>query len=320
MDSFVFAVCQFGAEQPLKQRLLAAQPAYRLAFSRPGLLTLKWTDPSAAIEIPAGVLVRLAGHGIGSARSESAAECFAKIWEMAEATRTAASLPQWDAIHVFERDRELPGSRDFEPGESELTDTIAGFIRDELAKLGCNIPVNETVSIGQNILDIVLAEPNQWLAGRHKARSVQETWPGAVPPIVEPEEMVSRAYLKLAEALLWSGFPIGFQSRVVEIGSAPGGACQRLLDLGCIVTGVDAAEMDERLLANANFEHWRSKAAAVKRKLYKKFQWLVCDANVAPNYTLDVVGDIVTHADSRIEGMLLTLKLSSVGQLKAGTR
>jgi hypothetical protein len=41
----------------------------------------------------------------------------------------------------------------------------------------------------------------------------------------------------------------------------------------------------------------------------------VCDANVAPNYTLDVIEDIVNYEGAQIEGMLLTFKLSGWEQL-----
>jgi 23S rRNA (cytidine2498-2'-O)-methyltransferase len=79
--------------------------------------------------------------------------------------------------------------------------------------------------------------------------------------------------------------------------------------MGLTVTGVDPGEMDPVILQHPRFQHWRSKAAAVKRRNYSPFRWLAADANVAPNYTLDVVQDIVTYPTSRIQGLLLTLKL-----------
>jgi 23S rRNA (cytidine2498-2'-O)-methyltransferase len=223
---------------------------------------------------------------------------------------------KWDAIHIFQRDRTMPGFRSFEPGQSELSQSIAQSMTAWLAAQGVHLPINSVASTGQNVLDIILAEPNQWFIGHHRVGAVHEQWPGGVPEIVAPEEMISRAYLKIAEALMWSQLPIATNDAVVEIGSAPGGASQRLLDMGLAVTGIDAAEMDEIVLKHPRFEHWRSKAAAVKRKLYQKFKWLVCDANVAPNYTLDVLGDIFSQEDPKIEGMLLTFKLSSWDQMK----
>jgi 23S rRNA (cytidine2498-2'-O)-methyltransferase len=49
----------------------------------------------------------------------------------------------------------------------------------------------------------------------------------------------------------------------------------------------------------------------MKRKMYSKFKWLTADANVAPNYILEVVEDIVNYPTSRFQGLLLTFKLSS---------
>src|SRR5690606_12289031 len=117
-------------------------------------------------------------------------------------------------------------------------------------------------------------------------------------------------YLKLAEALLWSQFPIAPGDRCVEIGSSPGGSCQLLLERGCYVLGIDPAEMDPPVLAHPRFTHVRARAKDVKRSLFSDCRWLVADANVAPTYTLDTVEPIVTHRGVRIEGLLLTLKLT----------
>ncbi|HUP81382.1 MAG TPA: SAM-dependent methyltransferase, partial [Pirellula sp.] len=53
------------------------------------------------------------------------------------------------------------------------------------------------------------------------------------------------------------------------------------------------------------------KSQQVKRRLFKTFQYLICDANVAPNYTLDTVEAIVTYPTSRFRGLILTIKLST---------
>ncbi|MGN6135785.1 MAG: SAM-dependent methyltransferase [Aureliella sp.] len=314
MDRFVFVVCQHGAEKPLKTQA-AASPEWRLAFSRPGLLTFKVDAPDAREPRLRSPLVRLAGIGLGAVRGQLAEECFEKVWNLAAAATEQGQPIAWQGIHVFQRDRALPGQFRFEPGENELTRSVAEALVNWLARKGIDLPVNQTAKPGDRVLDIILSEPNQWFVGYHLVQALHQQWPGGVPTIVPPPEMVSRAYLKMAEAILWSRLPIASGDAVVEIGSAPGGASQRLLDIGLAVTGIDAAEMDERIAAHPRFEHWRSKAAAVKRKLYRKFKWLVCDANVAPNYTLDVIEDIVNYEGAQIEGMLLTFKLSGWDQL-----
>jgi 23S rRNA (cytidine2498-2'-O)-methyltransferase len=76
------------------------------------------------------------------------------------------------------------------------------------------------------------------------------------------------------------------------------------------VTGIDPAEMDPAVLAHPNFTHVRARAKEVKRSVFRGCQWLVMDANVAPNYTLDTLEGVLTQGGARPEGLVLTLKLT----------
>ena len=302
-DQFVFVVCQHGAEPTLKSQLIEPQGSYRLAFSRPGLLTLKIAtaptlDDSSCL--PDHWLIRQAGRVLGQVKGEQAERLVSQVAELAG--------DGWDAIHVFQRDPVLPGVKGFEPGISALAGQVASQID---AHFQYKVPVNQIAEPGSRVLDIVLVEPTHWFVGHHRVLTTHHSWPGGTFPVTEPPGMISRAYLKMAEALAWSGLRINPGEEIVEIGSSPGGASQRLLDMGFQVTGVDPAEMDPILLEHPRFAHWRNKSSAVRRKWYSKFRWLAADANVAPNYTLDAVEDIVTYSTSNFEGLLLTLKLSS---------
>ena len=121
--------------------------------------------------------------------------------------------------------------------------------------------------------------------------------------------MVSRAYLKMNEALRWSQLPIVEGDLCVELGSAPGGSCQALLERGLQVTGIDPGVMDPRVLRHPNFTHVRARAGDFKRKEFSSTRWLVADANIAPQNTLEAVEHIVTNRRVHIEGMLITLKI-----------
>jgi 23S rRNA (cytidine2498-2'-O)-methyltransferase len=178
--------------------------------------------------------------------------------------------------------------------------------RPETAK---PLPVNLLARAGDAILDCILVAPDQWWIGCHRASSLPTRWPGGVPKIDLPPHAVSRAYLKMQEALLWSGLPIEPGDRCVEIGSSPGGSCQALLDRGLLVAGIDPAEMHEALLAHPNFTHRRARAADLKRREFRGVKWLMVDSNVAPKHTLDTVEHIVTNRQVNVRGMLLTLKL-----------
>jgi 23S rRNA (cytidine2498-2'-O)-methyltransferase len=67
--------------------------------------------------------------------------------------------------------------------------------------------------------------------------------------------------------------------------------------------------MDERVVANAKFTHIQKRGHEVRRRQFRDVRWLAADINVAPDYTLETVEGIVTHAAVNIEGLLLTLKL-----------
>ncbi len=330
MEISFFLVCQHGTEAVIKQFLLYPNSPFRLAYSRPGLLTFKLDKP---VSMPEHPLIRLAGRVLGQIEGQGGLEMAEHLKELAESSRSsiipgmlrstvtpsvAASSDSiqadeparttWQHLHVFERDRVETGAFGFEPGPSPLSAEVGSLARQAF---GSQLQINQIAESGSKVLDCVLVDPNRWLVGWHVAERMFESWPGGVFPVSEPSDMISRAYLKMAEGIAWSGLPFSAGDHVVEIGSAPGGASQRLLDMGMHVTGIDPAEMDPVLLDHPRFEHWRSKSSAVKRRNYAKFRWLVADANVAPNYTLDCVGDIVTYPTTKIEGLILTLKLSS---------
>jgi 23S rRNA (cytidine2498-2'-O)-methyltransferase len=162
---------------------------------------------------------------------------------------------------------------------------------------------------GQWVLDCILLEPGQWWVGYHRADSVPSQWPGGLTPLVLPPEAISRAWLKMEEALQWARLPIPPKAHWAELGSAPGGSSQALLEHGYDVTGIDPGEMDPRILSHPHFRHIRRRSMAVRRREFRKVRWLAADMNVAPQYTLDAVQSIVAHPEAHIRGLLLTLKL-----------
>ena len=319
-DPFLFVVCQQGVEPTIKQKWAGKNSPLRLAFSRPCFLSFKFSPNAPFVgceenqvdemleRLAADWPVRHCGKALGNVRGQEAGAMIQEALKLAEAVRP---LSEWGAVHVFQRDSDLPGSSGFEPGPTEVSESVAQLVREALADQPLSKQVNQTVSPQTRVLNILIVEPDQWLIGEHQAQRPQSCWPGGVIEVAPPTEMISRAYLKLGEAVLWSQLPMQPGDKIVEIGSSPGGSCQRLLDLGLFVTGIDPAEMHPMLLEHPRFEHWRGKAVGIRRRMFAKFRWLNADASVAPNYTLDAVEDIVNYKTSRIEGMLLTLKLTS---------
>jgi len=114
----------------------------------------------------------------------------------------------------------------------------------------------------------------------------------------------------MAEALSWSALPIARDEHCLELGCAPGGTSQALLEHGLQVLGVDPAEVAAEVAAHPRFTHLRRRSADIPRRQLRGIQWLVADINATPCYTLDAAEEIVEHPHSTIRGMVLMLKLT----------
>lgn len=313
MNGPVFAMlaCAHGAEVVVK-RQIAAQ-GWSLAFSRPGFVTCKHDGDAP---LPSGPFVRLAAESLGSARDPDADIMIEKLIAVIGGL-PAAGVPSIDQLHVWPRDRAPIGRFDFEPGPDEVSRAIADRVFTRLA--AAPLPEglwrasgpNQIGQPGQRVLDVALVEPAQWFFGVHQCSRRPSTWPGGVQPIQTAQAPTSRAYYKAAEAIEWSGIDLRPGDRVVEIGSAPGGACQRLLEMGCRVTGIDPAEMDPIITEHPRMEHIRARADDLPRRAFGGQKWLLMDANIKPDATLGAIERIVRSHETSFAGALLTLKLGT---------
>jgi 23S rRNA (cytidine2498-2'-O)-methyltransferase len=316
---FLFVTCQVGAERAVKGELARRWPDCHRAFSRPGFLTFKLPEGTS---LPAdfdleSVFARAYGFCLGKVVGASEDTLARKVWQL------YGERPV-QKVHVWERDQAEPGDHDFEPSITPAARAAFEAVRraapgsvgqipspPKPGRLAAS-PAQETQR-GDWVLDCVLVDPGQWWVGFHRARSVSSQWPGGMLPLGLPAEAVSRAWLKMEEALWWSQLPIPAGARCAELGSAPGGASQALLARGVYVLGIDPAEMHPEVLKHPHFRHLRRRVPQVPRREFRKIRWLTADMNVAPSYTLDAVEAIVTHPEVSIRGMILTLKLTQWG-------
>ncbi|MBP87362.1 MAG: SAM-dependent methyltransferase [Planctomycetaceae bacterium] len=304
-SQFLFTVCQVGIEALLKAEMAREWPEFRFSFSRPGFVTFKLPE---GFQIGndfdlRSVFARTFGLSLGRLSGENANALAEQSWEFATDRKI-------NHIHCWQRDAKLPGENGFEPGITPLASEVAATIAACAKNAGAGgLPTNRTARSGQSVLDVALVEPNEWWVGYHIASGLSTRWPGGVPTIDVAGEPVSRAYYKMAEAMRWSRLPLSKGDLCAEIGSAPGGGAQWLLEQGQYVLGIDPAEMDDRILAHREFAHIRRRAVDVPRRDFRNVRWLVADSNVAPKHTLDSVEAVVMHESVRVRGMILTLKL-----------
>ncbi len=308
-------VCQCGAEVALKKEVARRFPKFSFAYSRPGFVTFATPDDLARDRkfLPNLTFARTWGYSLGKVTGTDPQQLAADVWQLLSQRFPKDVLPKFKHLHVWERDPHVPGDFNFEPGISVLADEMGELLLQAKPDVGAEWPLvlNEDADEGDRIIDCVLVESGEWWIGWHRAGQVETRWPGGVPDIDVPSDMVSRTYLKTAEALKWSEFALTPVDQAIEIGSAPGGSCQALLQTGIEVIGIDPAEMDPIVLEAPNFKHIRGKAKDLKRNIFKDCTWLLADASVAPNYTLDTVEAIVTHASVTVLGLILTIKLTN---------
>ena len=309
--NFIFATCQAGAEAALRKEIPQNHPELKLAFSRPGFVTFK---VDAENRLPdryslKSTLARTSGWSLGRAESENSAEIVASMIEAA-----GEAMARADVIHVWQRDRKMPGAGGFEPGVSVLATEVGQQIIAAMEASGKfeKVPtLNKVARPDAFVFDVCMVEPNQWWYGFHEANSTAGRWPGGVPMMDTENDPISRAYFKLKEALLWSGIHVSEGDVCAELGSAPGGACQLLLEKGAKVIAIDPAELDPEVLKHPNLTHIRRRGHEVKRRDFRDVRWLFADISMVPNYTLDTVSEIVAHDSVDVKGMALTLKLTN---------
>lgn len=307
---FIFVACQAGAQAALKNEVEVRSPDWRLAFSRPGFVTFKTPSPITMTNqaLPRMTFARTRGLSLGNVSGGNQMDVLAKeLWQL-DTVRQLVSQHGPLALHVWRRDEQLPGENGFEPGADELSRLVHQGV--SAAAPEGSLRDSSTPPTDGAVLDVTLVEPTEWWVGAHLLNARIDRWPGGVPRIKLPEHAVSRAYLKMEEALRWSAMPTESGDVWVELGCAPGGASQALLDRGMGVLGVDPAKVDPVLEEHPDFLHLKMRAGDVRRKEFEPARWLAADINAAPQYTLDAVEPIVTHEELHFRGLLLTLKLS----------
>jgi 23S rRNA (cytidine2498-2'-O)-methyltransferase len=311
---FLFVVCQCGAEGALKSELAKSHPDLRPSFSRPGFVTFKFTEPCknpAEFQLRS-TFARTWGFSLGKVSGTSADELAAESWQLPGVQEYLADQKVTD-LHVWERDRVVPGDDGFEPGATPLAAEVDAALRSASPAEVLRTHTYASQSASQPstwVLDAAVVEAGEWWIGCHKTTRRAACWAGGVPRLAPPADMVSRAYLKMAEALEWSALPLSRGEVCVELGCSPGGAAQALLERGLFVIGIDPAEVDPIVAKHSSFLHVRRRSTEVPKKEFNRARWLAADMNVPPNYTLDAVEDVVLNKTGLIRGLVLTLKLS----------
>jgi 23S rRNA (cytidine2498-2'-O)-methyltransferase len=308
---FVFSTCQVGAEATLKKEVGRTFSGMRGAFARPGFVTFKAETPPPADFLSRTVFARTVADSLGKVGAERPDQLAAEVWRI-----VAEHHVFINRVHVFRRDPLLVGEQDFEPlHPPEFVELHRHIVRQSPNAKFLGAKADDMLSPalpGETVLDAVQIEPNLFFVGTHaitEASPIHARYPGGILPIALSADAVSRAYLKFNEGYLWSGITFSSDDHCLDIGASPGGCSQFLLQQGIRVSGVDPGAIHPAVLNHPRFTHIRNRIKDAKRSLFRDVRWVTADMNVAPNYTLEVLEEIVTKTSS-IQGLLFTLKLT----------
>jgi 23S rRNA (cytidine2498-2'-O)-methyltransferase len=296
---FILAACHRGAEAELCRRQAEQLPELRRGAWRPGAVTFRLPagdDPPDDF-FPDLVFARTVIRSLGQVAAATPSGLVA-------AALSLAGPAAWRNVHVWSRDPEA---------EADAT-----TIRAELlAALGMAADTAACAAPGDLVLDCVIDTADRWWVGWHRAATPASCWPGGMYPVAMPADKVSRAWLKLDEAIATFAIPFAQGQRACELGAAPGGSCQRLLEAGLDVVGIDPAIIDPRVAGHPRFTHWRKRSRDVKLREFRGFDWVVSDMNIDPVSTLEAIGRIVAEAGVRPRGIVATLKLPTWSRAEA---
>jgi len=303
--------CQGGAEAALRQRAAVVAPGLRPAAWRRGVVTFR-VAPSAAPGAASGsgpgpavaadlIFARAVVHSLGQATGKEPSALAEAAVSLARGAGTG-----FVNAHVWSR-TESPGR-----GPRLATDPAPAVRASLLELLGLAAETPPVAAGGEHVLDCVLDEPGRAWVGWHRVADVASSWPGGIHPAATeplPTGVVSRAWLKLDEAIRIFGIPLVAGEQAIELGAAPGGACQRLLEAGLRVVAVDPAILDPAVATAAGLTHWRMRARDVPRERFRGCDWLLADMNIDPRSTLAALGRVATAPGVHLAGIIATLKI-----------
>lgn len=288
---YLFFNCQIGSEPALKKELSLKYSFLRLSYSRPGFLTFKGPSEKLTLDLKLD-LIFAQSYGLCLGRTQRA-ELTGRLrkLELNKKVRVHSWLAPLKKIDPKAKTETLPRNSEL---EIECYD-------------------NPLAQEGEIVLSLIFLPKDEIWIGAHRHSAPHLSYPGGLFTETPPPQAPSRAYLKIKEAVLWTGTQLRSSDLAIEIGSAPGGASYFLLSQGLRVIGIDPGEMAESVLHfdKNQFMHIRESVTQIALDpLPKNADWILLDMNVRPEKALLSAERLVKYYKNSILGVFLTLKLN----------
>ncbi|HEX3779431.1 MAG TPA: SAM-dependent methyltransferase [Pseudonocardiaceae bacterium] len=133
-------------------------------------------------------------------------------------------------------------------------------------------------------------------------------WPGGRVRLAKREELISRAELKLEEAIGVFDLRLPARGSAVDLGASPGGWTSILLRHGLEVWAVDPGDLDQRLVGRPRVHHERTTSGQFFATSRRRFDLAVNDMRMDPELSCSVMLDAADHLAAGAPAVI-TLKL-----------
>jgi 23S rRNA (cytidine2498-2'-O)-methyltransferase len=137
-------------------------------------------------------------------------------------------------------------SRPYTSGQ--LNQSLAQAIAEETGAV-------ESIKKPQVIVSLLCTTEKAYLGISSSEENLSD-WAGGMRHFAQLPEQISRAELKLLEALEVFGVTLPIRGRALDLGAAPGGWTRLLLEGGLNVVAVDPAKLDPRMQKQPHLEHY----------------------------------------------------------------
>ncbi len=177
-------------------------------------------------------------------------------------------------IHVFAPDSD----------EGNMLSARAESMRELLVTLlreaGVDIVSDGEAALqaGGQLVQVCFLARDQVAVGVLPAIKAQSIFPGGRQRFRKPKDAPSRSARKLEEALVWSGHSPAPGEVCVDLGAAPGGWSQVLVDRRCHVVAIDPGKLAPEIARRV--EHLRMNAFSFAPEIPS--DWVVCDMAYRP--------------------------------------
>lgn len=189
----------------------------------------------------------------------------------------------------------------------EIMKQYRNDFRDQLATCLSAQGFMEDIKHGEQILSFFLTKKKVYVGCGTSSMNLSN-WNGGMMHCAK-EGMISRAEFKLLEAFECFDLDLSKMGTAADLGAAPGGWTNALLNKGFKVTAIDPANMDSELLKNPKLKHYKEMTQTyLTRGLDTHFDLIVNDMKMDVVQSASITNEF-EHVLSENGLIIMTFKL-----------